>query len=692
MVHAGILLAAPASGSGKTTITCALIEVLKRQNRKVRSFKSGPDYIDPMFHERVLHVPSRNLDTFFSDEEQLRQLYYEGVEETEFSIIEGAMGLYDGLGGTNEKGSAYHLAQVLDLPVLLVLDTHGMGRTMLPLLAGIKQYDTDGRIAGVILNRTSEGFFRKISGIIEEEIQLPVLGFFPQKRGFHLESRHLGLKLPEEIAGLRKQMEDAAIQLEKNVDIERILEIARQWSVNTHKLDIFMEEKIRKPQNTVRIAVAVDSAFCFYYEDNLRMLRQAGAELVPFSPLVDEILPENIDGILLGGGYPELCAKELSENVSMRNSIRQAIESGMPSLAECGGFMYLHDSMTVDGVVYPMAGVVKGNCTNTGKLVRFGYVEIMEYTPEFLPKGECIKGHEFHYYDSDYNGDFAVAKKPMEEKRWDCIHGGKNHWWGYPHLYYPSAPGFVEHFVKCANEWGKKGRLYGIGVGPGDPELMTLKALQTIRSCNLLVLPAVSKEECYAYRIARQVCPEMEKKSVICMPFPMTKDEKKMKMAHEQIYGQIEKALEKGMRVGLLTIGDPSVYSTYMYMHKRAKEAGWQAQMISGVPSFCAAAARLGISLGENTDEIHIVPASYEISETLSYTGTRVYMKSGKKLAELIALLQKDEQSRNCEIHGISNCGMEEERVYHGLEELKQAKDYLTVVIVKPQNGRKRGI
>ena len=220
----GILLAAPGSGSGKTTITCALLAALKKRNIPVRSFKSGPDYIDPMFHSRVIGIPSRNLDTFFSEASQIQELYDYG-EEGMFSVIEGAMGIYDGLGGTQKEGSAYHLAQTLDLPVILVVDAHGMGRTLLALLAGIQSYDTDKRLAGVILNRITPGFYGIIAPIIEEELHLPVLGFFPKATDLQMESRHLGLKMPDEIAQLQTQVAHAAELLEANVDVEKLLEM-----------------------------------------------------------------------------------------------------------------------------------------------------------------------------------------------------------------------------------------------------------------------------------------------------------------------------------------------------------------------------------------------------------------------------------------------------------------------------------
>ena len=231
------------------------------------------------------------------------------------------------------------------------------------------------------------------------------------------------------------------------------------------------------------------------------------------------------------------------------------------------------------------------------------------------------------------------------------------------------------------------GVLYGIGVGPGDPGLMTLKAINTIKACDIIAIPAVSKEECYAYSIVQAVLPEIEKKHIMCTPFPMIKDKEKLTISHNKIYSDIVSELEDGKNVAMLTIGDPSVYSTYMYIHKRIMQAGFTAVMISGVPSFCAVAARLGISLGEKDEEIHIIPTAYDVRESLGFHGTRIYMKSGKKLEELLRVLREsmqDKESRaHQDIYGISNCGMENEQVYCGLDELEQAKGYLTTVIVK---------
>ena len=275
----------------------------------------------------------------------------------------------------------------------------------------------------------------------------------------------------------------------------------------------------------------------------------------------------------------------------------------------------------------------------------------------------------------------------------DCIIRGIG---GYPaireiymaHLRRKTSEVFSENNAcDCENtvQQPEKGMLYGIGVGPGNPKLMTLQAIETIQKCDVIVLPAVSKEECYAYQIVKKVCQKIDGKALLCMPFPMIRDEKKLALAHERIYQAIEDYLMQGQTVGLLTIGDPSVYSTYIYMHKRATKAGWSAEIISGVPSFCAVAARLGIPLGEKEEEIHIIPGSYDVQNTLHDQGTRVYMKSGKKLQELLEILRMKEKQdgKTLEVYGVSNCGMDNEKVYRGLSELEAAKGYLTTVIVK---------
>lgn len=450
-----VMIAAPGSGSGKTLFTCALLTALGKRGMPAAAFKCGPDYIDPLFHRRILGVDSRNLDGFFSDEKQLRKIFMADRQEGELSVIEGVMGLYDGLGSVSEEASSYHVARTLQTPIILVVNARGMGRSLLALLAGFREYDREKLIGGVILNRVGRGMYERLSPLIQKELGIPVLGYFPETGELGLESRYLGLKLPEEVAELEERMARAAELLEDCVQVERILELAAQAPSLARTAEPPAQTNIVK---RVRIGIAMDEAFCFYYKDNLRALEAAGAELVPFSPLADERLPEDLQGILLGGGYPELWAERLSANVSMRMSVRRAIESGMPSVAECGGFLYLHEGLCDrEGVCHEMCGLVRGSCRDTGRLVRFGYVEIAEKRSVFLEEGGCIRGHEFHYYESPDNGTCCLARKPLSEKSWDCIHAGAEHWWGFAHLYYPSNLRYVRHFVEAALEYGADG-------------------------------------------------------------------------------------------------------------------------------------------------------------------------------------------------------------------------------------------
>lgn len=458
-----ILIGATGSGSGKTTITCALLEILKRQGKKVQAFKCGPDYIDPMFHRTVLGIPSKNLDTFFTGEKMTAELFMESVENADISVMEGVMGLYDGLGGIRKEGSAYDLATVTDTPVILIVDAHGMGRSILPLIAGFLSYDTNHLIRGIILNRTSGAFFETIRPEIERSFPIAVLGYFPNQKDILLESRHLGLKRPEEVEKMAEMLAKTADMLEKTVDIDRLFAIAEGASElsddNTLENGSSGDQKValRETEKKPMIAVSRDEAFCFYYEDNLKALQGAGAEIVFFSPLHDNSVPKEADGLLLLGGYPELYAKELSENKPMLADIRKKAKSAMPIVAECGGFMYLHRTMEdMEHRIYEMAGVVPGECFYTGKLVRFGYIELEEKKANFLPKNVNIKGHEFHYFDSTANGDECVALKPVSEKKYDCIFDEKSCFVGFPHLYYPSAPQFAENFVKKAKNYADR--------------------------------------------------------------------------------------------------------------------------------------------------------------------------------------------------------------------------------------------
>lgn len=449
---ARIMIAAPQSGSGKTLITCALLQALKEKNYHLESFKCGPDYIDPMFHKTVLGISSRNLDPFFTEDSITRKLLSKGQDSRDLAVIEGVMGLYDGLGGICEEASSYALAKATNTPILLTVNARGMGRSLLALLSGFLQYDTAHLIKGVILNQTPSSFASVLAKEIEETFHIPVVASFPVRDDVRIESRHLGLVMPYELEDIQSRLKIASQVLCENANIEQILEIAN----SAPKLEYDVESDIKQKftEKKFRIGVARDEAFCFYYEDNLDLLKSLGAKLIFFSPLHDDTLPKDLDGILFGGGYPELYLKELEENESMRNSVKSAIENKMPSLAECGGFMYLHDTIfDSEKKPYKMAGVIHAGCMKKERLVRFGYLTLNSKTDSFLKKGETIRGHEFHYYDSEDNGECAIAKKPVGTKSWECVHAGSDHWWGFAHLSYYSNPKFAEKFAEACRSY-----------------------------------------------------------------------------------------------------------------------------------------------------------------------------------------------------------------------------------------------
>ena len=454
-----IMVAAPGSGSGKTTITCALLKTLKNRGEQVVSYKCGPDYIDPMFHKQVIGIPSKNLDTFFTDEDVTRELFLKNRTEKDFAVMEGVMGLFDGLGGIKEEGSSYHLAKVTETPIVLVIDAKGMGRSVIPMIAGFLAYDKEHLIQGVILNRMSKSYYEIIKPLIEDELSIRVLGYFPDQKDIHIDSRHLGLVMPNELTDIQKQLQVISEEFEKTVDVKAIEHIAEQANraLITQKQmnrDSCLEDK---GSSRPVIAVTKDEAFCFYYEDNLLLLQENGAKITYFSPLHDTKLPDRCDALLIGGGYPELYADKLSRNVTMRNAIKQAIDTGMPIVAECGGFMYLHDTLIdQDGTSHVMVGAIPATCSYKGKSVRFGYVEIREKQSFFLLEGQFIKGHEFHYFDSTDNGDCCIATKPTTGREYSCVIEGESYWFGFPHLYYPSNPLFAESFVKKAEEYKKR--------------------------------------------------------------------------------------------------------------------------------------------------------------------------------------------------------------------------------------------
>ena len=443
-----ILLAAGSSGSGKTLITCGLLEALVERGLKTASFKCGPDYIDPMFHSRVIGTKSRNLDTFFTGSEVTKYLLTRNARDCEIAVMEGVMGFYDGVAGTTTTASAYDLAKVTDTPVILIVNSRGMSVSLAAYVKGFLEYKKDSHIKGVIFNQMSPMLYPRMKKLLEEELGVAVLGYVPKVEDCVIESRHLGLVLPDEIPELKDRLHKLAGVLEETLDIDRILELAGEApDLLDAKPESVTDFRLSEP---VRIGVAEDEAFCFFYADNFRLLGEMGAEIVPFSPMEDKQLPDDLDGLLLYGGYPELNGKKLEQNTTMKDMIREKLKAGMPCMAECGGFMYLHEEMEgMDGNFYQMAGVIPGKVYRTPKLSRFGYVTLTQKKPALGMEdfGE-IPAHEFHYFDSENCGGDFHAAKPESKRGWDCIHGTDTMLAGFPHLYYYGNPEVPKSFLK----------------------------------------------------------------------------------------------------------------------------------------------------------------------------------------------------------------------------------------------------
>ena len=441
------LLAAPRSGSGKTTMTCALLMALKRRGCAPCAFKSGPDYIDPMFHRAVLGVESRSLDLFFSAPETVRTLYARGAAGHSAAVCEGAMGFYDGLGGVSDRASAWHLADTLGLPVLLVVEPKGQSLTLAAELKGLDSFRTPSHIAGILLNNCTARMHALLAPMLEKETGLPVLGFLPKLPEAVIGSRHLGLYTAAEVENLQQKLALLADAAEEHIDWPRLLALCE-------KEPPALPVQPETPPARVRIAVARDEAFCFTYAETLEAFRDAGAEVVFFSPLRDTALPENIGGLYLPGGYPELHARELSENTSLLREIKQKIEFGLPTAAECGGFLYLGQSLTdAEGQSWPMAGVLPGEAKDAGRLVRFGYAALSTDSDSMLFRaGESFPIHEFHHWDSTANGTALAAKKPVGGAAWRCGFVNEHFYAGFPHLYWAGTP-LPQRFAAAAENY-----------------------------------------------------------------------------------------------------------------------------------------------------------------------------------------------------------------------------------------------
>lgn len=490
-----ILITAGKSGTGKTMVTCGILEVLKRRGFQITAYKCGPDYIDPMFHREVLGVPGYNLDTFLCGREMMRELLSrhsiagKGISEEKISsakqdahrisVIEGVMGYYDGLGGISYEASTYDVADATDTPSVMVVDGKGASVSLIPYIQGFLKYQDEraenSHIQGVILNRVSSAMYERLKVLIENETSVRVYGYVPDIKEFWLESRYLGLKMPGEVDKIKERLKKLGELLEKSLDMDGLVKLAesapplqtdgkgicsRRRSSAREDAKAGKDEitSIREcARDSLQIGVAMDEAFCFIYQDNLNILEEMGAEVIPFSPLHDAALPDKLDGIIFYGGYPELHAKKLSENQSMRKQIKQAVSEGMPCIAECGGFMFLTESIRDErGDAYPMCGVFGGESFYTSSLRRFGYVTLRGGKVFGKTDAGDIFAHEFHYYDSGQCGESFEAKKPLSDRVWKCMISTDTILAGYPHIHYAGNPKVAEAFLNACSDYRRK--------------------------------------------------------------------------------------------------------------------------------------------------------------------------------------------------------------------------------------------
>ncbi|MCX7715568.1 MAG: cobyrinate a,c-diamide synthase [Clostridia bacterium] len=435
------MISGTGSGCGKTTIMSAVLRGLVEKGLSVQPYKCGPDYIDPMFHSFIANRKSKNLDSYMCDENTVKYLMADSFENADVAVVEGVMGFYDGVDKT-DKASSYDIARITDTPVILVVNAKGMSLSLAAMVGGFVNFRDKINIAAVILNNISSGMYSFYKQLLSN-IGIETIGYLPNIKQAQIESRHLGLHTAAEIDDLDEKVKLLADTACQTIDFERLLEIANNAP------PILYEAPIFAPKGSFKLGVAYDRAFCFYYEDNLRLMEKFGAQIVYFSPIDDKKLPDDLDGLYLGGGYPENYLKALSENKQFIFSMKSAIIKKIPVYAECGGFMYLLEAICdCAGKRYETAGVLNGEARLGNKLCRFGYIELKSKTDNLLlQKDDKIRGHEFHYSDSTANGNDFYIQRP-NGKWWYGVNARDNIFAGYPHLHFYSNTKAAENFAK----------------------------------------------------------------------------------------------------------------------------------------------------------------------------------------------------------------------------------------------------
>jgi cobyrinic acid a,c-diamide synthase len=443
-----LTISAPHRSSGKSTVTIGLCAALSARGLRVQPFKKGPDFIDPMWHEAATGRPSYNLDFFMMGPEKIKKSFQKRAKGADISIIEGNMGLYDGIDIEGSDSTA-GLARLLKSPVILVIDCYGMTRGIAPLVNGFCKFEPETNVAGIILNKVKGSRHeKKLREAVERFCGVPVLGALPHQEEMGIKMRHLGLVPLKEEEGLLPVVTEMRKVITENVDLDKVIGIA----YSAQPLEELTQEEVVVQEPAVRIGVAMDRAFTFYYPENLEALRAAGAELVPFSPLEDRDLPA-VDALYIGGGFPEVHMEALEKNASMRKAVKDAAEGGMPVYAECGGLMYLCGSLVWEGLMCRMAEVFPCSIRMSKRPMGHGYVLLRPTAEGSWPVfAEEIRAHEFHHSSiSKADGDIKFAFQVLRGRGVDGAHDGmvyKNVLAAYTHIHSLGTPGWATSFVR----------------------------------------------------------------------------------------------------------------------------------------------------------------------------------------------------------------------------------------------------
>ncbi|MCT4598941.1 MAG: cobyrinate a,c-diamide synthase [Vallitalea sp.] len=444
-----LIISAPHSGTGKTTLTMGIMSVLKHRGLCVQPYKVGPDYIDPEFHRLVTNRPSINLDGWILEDNINQELFIKYSKDADISIIEGVMGLYDGYMSEPMIGSTAHISKLIDAPVILVMNAKGMSTSAAALVHGMISF-RNINIKGIIINRpASERHYNILKNTIEQHTGVSVIGYLPKLEDVKLESRHLGLVQSSEIHDINSKIKKLSETVAETINIDKLIKIANDTPT------IEWEDSNKEKQNyEVNIAVAKDKAFAFHYNENIEILKKLGANIHYFSPLQDTKLPDKCDGIYIVGGYPEVFAEQLSKNILLMKEIKNKAENNIPIYGECGGYMYLHESITtLDDKTYKMVGIFKGRAYMKKRLQNFGYttVEGIDNTILF-DKGMSFRAHEFHRSIVDREDKKYYIKASKGDKEWNCGKIYNNVYGMYPHIYFPSNIAIAEKFIKSMAE------------------------------------------------------------------------------------------------------------------------------------------------------------------------------------------------------------------------------------------------